>query len=89
MKSTNKKKVNYGQVDISEEDLKRAKIRVTAFIDFAIVKALKQEAAEKGAKYQTLMNQKLHDAVFGKQIDDHLRHEIREIIREELEKKSA
>ena len=89
MKSMSKRKVSYGKVEVSEEDLKGAKIRVTAFVDLDIVKALKQEAGDKGAKYQTLMNQKLRDAIFGKQIDEHLRDEIREIVKEELEKKSA
>ena len=89
MKSTSKKKISYGKVDISDEDFKNAKIRVTAFVDLDVVKALKREAGEKGAKYQTLMNQKLRDAVFGKQIDNHLRDEIREIVKAELGKKSA
>ena len=89
MKSTSKKKAGYGNVEISDEVLKGAKIRVTAFVDLDVVKALKEEAGEKGAKYQTLMNQRLREAVFGKQIDEELRNEIKEIVKAELAKKSA
>lgn len=84
-----KKKVQYGKVEISDETFKRAKVRVTTFIDLDVLKALKQEAAAKKTKYQTLMNQLLHDAVFGKEIDTRLRKEITEIVKKELEKKSA
>jgi predicted DNA binding CopG/RHH family protein len=84
-----KKKIQYGKVEISDEDFKQAKVRVTTFIDLDILKALKQEALVKKTKYQTLMNQLLHDAIFGKQIDARLRKEITEIVKKEIEKKSA
>lgn len=88
MRST-KRKAEKTKVDISEKDLKSAKVRVTTFLDLEVLRALKAEAEKKGSKYQTLMNQRLRDSLFGRSIDDHMRQEIKEMIQEEIKKQSA
>jgi hypothetical protein len=91
MKSTNKRKgIKFGKVEIPDEDFdpKNVKIRVTAFMDLDLIDALKAEAKESGTKYQTLMNQKLRDSVFGKRVDPELPNLIREIVLDEMRKQS-
>ncbi len=89
MKSINKKKtIKYGNIDLPDEMFKseNVKLKVTAYLDLDVIRALKEEAKSSGTKYQTLMNQKLRDTLFGKKIDPLLRGEIRALIREELKK---
>jgi uncharacterized protein (DUF4415 family) len=92
MKSTNKKKgIRYGNIEIPDEAFKtqNVKLKVTAYLDLDIVQELKKEALKTGSKYQTLMNQKLRDTIFGKTIDPALRDAIVNIVRQEIAKKSA
>lgn len=65
---TNKKDIVYGDVEISEEDLKieNAKIRVNTWIDGDIVQELKKRAKLENTKYQTLLNNLLRASVFKK-----------------------
>jgi len=44
-------------------DLKGAKVRVTMMVDLDLVKRYKVLAEKTGAKYQTLMNHKLREAL--------------------------
>ncbi len=92
MRSTSKKKnITYGNVDLSDELFKteNVKLKVTAYLDLDIIQALKAEAKRNGTKYQTLMNQKLRDLVIGSHNAPVTRNEVRQIVREELAKKSA
>ena len=65
---TNKKDIVYGDVEISEEDLKieNAKIRVNTWIDGDIVQELRKRAKLENTKYQTLLNNLLRASVFKK-----------------------
>jgi uncharacterized protein (DUF4415 family) len=90
-KSKRGKKIQYGSVEIPTDafESRNVKMRVTAFIDEDIIDGLKKRATAKGTKYQTLMNQLLREAVFGKSVDEDLKKEIREIVREEISKKAS
>ena len=46
---------------------KNVKVRITTFIDKDVLDMLKKEAAISGKKYQTLLNEKLREAVFEEQ----------------------
>ncbi len=65
--STTKKNVDIVLGDVSATDseleLKDAKTRITMMIDLDVVKGFKELAQKSGAKYQTLMNQKLREAL--------------------------
>jgi hypothetical protein len=65
---TNKKDIVYGDVEISEEDLKieNAKVRVNTWIDGDIVQELRRRAESENTKYQTLLNNLLRASVFKK-----------------------
>ena len=65
---TNKKDIIYGDVEISEEDLKieNAKVRVNTWIDGDIVQELRRRAESENTKYQTLLNNLLRASVFKK-----------------------
>jgi len=65
---TNKKDIIYGDVEVSEEDLKieNAKIRVNTWIDGDIVQELRKRAKLENTKYQTLLNNLLRASVFKK-----------------------
>ena len=65
---TNKKDIVYGDVEISEEDLKieNAKVRVNTWIDGDIVQELRRRAKSENTKYQTLLNNLLRVSVFKK-----------------------
>jgi len=59
-------KIIYSKKDkLSEDEFekKNTKVRITTFIDIDIVEKLKEEAAVKGKKYQTLLNEKLREIV--------------------------
>lgn len=85
MKFTRKNK-HYGKVEIPADALvdRNAKFRVTMFIDLDVLKELRKKALSKSLPYQTYINQLLREQVFG---DNEKR--IREIVKEELAKKSA
>ena len=65
---TNKKDIVYGDVEISEEDLRieNAKVRVNTWIDGDIVQELRRRAKSENTKHQTLLNNLLRASVFKK-----------------------
>lgn len=67
---TNEKDIVYGDVEISEEDLKieNAKVRVNTWIDGDIVMELRKRAKKDNTKYQTLLNSVLRSALFKKEV---------------------
>lgn len=71
------------KIDKSYLDRKNLKVRVNCYIDGDIVQKLKEEALSQGAKYQTLLNDKLRQIVIGDRVDPN------ELLRriEELEKR--
>ena len=55
MKSINKKKtIKYGNIDLPDEMFKseNVKLKVTAYLDLDVIRALKEEAKSSGTKYQ-------------------------------------
>lgn len=87
-----KSKIKYGKKDVlppGDFDPKKSKVRISLFVDGDVLMAFK-EAAKKTThgEYQTLMREKLREAIFGKQIDPALQETIREFIKEELKKAS-
>jgi len=86
-----KKNIKYGNVEIAGDEFesKNCKIRVTAFIDLDIVEALKDEADQTKSKYQTLLNKRLRESIFGSAMGSDLDQKIRAIVREELGKKAG
>ena len=58
-------KITYGKVEVPENpfDPKSTKIKVTSWFDADVILALKEKAEKDGAKYQTLMNHLLREAV--------------------------
>ena len=87
-KKTNSKIV-YGNVELPEgfNEPRNAKVLISLRVDGETLAAFK-EAAKKTShgEYQTLMREKLREAMFGKEIDPQLRETIREVVREELNK---
>lgn len=51
---------------IKKQNLKRAKIRITTYIDQDLLKILRELAEESGSKYQAVLNQILRGALLGK-----------------------
>lgn len=51
---------------LKNSELTHAKIRVTTYLDEDIIENLKRIAADSGNKYQTVLNQTLREALFGK-----------------------
>ena len=49
---------------VTEEEFKRAKIRITSYLDDEVVAMLRKLAKESGSKYQTILNQLLRKALF-------------------------
>lgn len=91
--STTGKKPKMGKKELLgdwEPNPKRAKVRISMFIDGDVLLAFK-EAAKKTShgEYQTLMRQTLREAMFGKRVDPALRETIREVLREELKRGAA
>jgi len=83
---TKNKNIVYGNVELDDDEFsaKNTKVRVTTFIDVDVVSELKKRATSLGIGYQTLLNQKLREVVFGESAGS-----MEEIISrlEELEKK--
>ncbi|MBI5299347.1 MAG: BrnA antitoxin family protein [Deltaproteobacteria bacterium] len=50
---------------LTEEEFKRAKIRITTHLDDEVLDMLRQLARESGSKYQSILNQILRDALLG------------------------
>lgn len=50
---------------LTREELKRAKIRITTYMDKEVLETLKGLANDSGSKYQTILNQILRDYLFG------------------------
>ena len=50
---------------LTAEQLNRAKVRVTTFLDSDVLEALRKTARSSGTKYQTLLNQLLREALIG------------------------
>lgn len=59
MKTKNIKYSKKDKLPPDEFEKKNSKVRITTFIDLDILEKLKEEAAETGSKYQTLLNEKL------------------------------
>ena len=92
MKFTNKKKgIRYGDVNLPDSTFaaQNVKLKVTAYLDLDIIRALKTEAQNSGTKYQTLMNQKLREMLFGATVNSKLKDEIIDIVRSELKKMAS
>jgi uncharacterized protein (DUF4415 family) len=86
-----KKTFKTGKTDIPKDEfnLKKSKVRISLIIDGDVLEAYKEAAREtQHGEYQTLMKEKIREAIFGKQIDSTLRETIREVVREELGKAS-
>ena len=59
-------------------------------LDGDVLEAYKAAAKQTShGEYQTLMKEKLREAIFGKQVDPALKQTIVEIVREELLKKAV
>jgi uncharacterized protein (DUF4415 family) len=75
-------KLRVGMQDVSREEFSAAlntqlgKQRVSIMLDGSIIAFFKAKAGERG--YQTLINQALHQAMTGEQIESTLRRVIRE-----------
>jgi len=69
---------------------KELKVIKTIRLDMDIVSWLLQQSEKRGIPYQTLINSLLKEAMTSgtNQPTEHLRKEIREIVKEELEKVS-
>lgn len=62
---TNKKDVEYGNVDVDLKDLKDSeiKVRITTMLDKDVLLRLKDNAAAIGTPYQTYLNQFLRETL--------------------------
>lgn len=62
-KSTGKIELGKVELDSDEFDPKYAKERITIWLDEAVVDSFRERAAAQGAKYQTLINEALREAL--------------------------
>lgn len=55
------KQINYGEKDVLTEelDIKKAKVKVSMFLDGDLLMEVKEQAQKSGVKYQTFINQTL------------------------------
>ena len=84
-----KKKFKTGDVNIPKDEFDpcKAKVRISLFVDADVLSQFKKVAkATPHGEYQTLMREKLREAIFGKHIDEDFRQTIREVVLEELKK---
>lgn len=81
--STKKKKIKYGEVEISDEefDPRNIKERITIFLDQDIVDHFRAEAKKEITGYQTLINAALRSYVIKTPIEKRL-----EIIEKKLDR---
>ena len=68
-------------LDADEFDKKHTKVMITTRLDGEVLEAVKIEAASRGIKYQTLINQFLRERLIGTAEDE----KIRRIVRDELQ----
>ncbi len=62
-----KNKIDFSETDkLSDDEFapENIKVRITTYIDKDILDKLREEAAESGKKYQSLLNEKLRETVF-------------------------
>lgn len=85
-----KQKIKTGTIEIPENefDPKHTKMRISMMLHCDVIDEFKRIAARERRPYQVLMQEKLREAVFGKQISDELRDAIRQAVLEEIEKAS-
>lgn len=87
-----KTKVKYGKKDVlpaGEFDPKKSKVKISLLLDGDVLEAYKTAAlSTTHGEYQTLMKEKLREAIFGRHIDVFLLEAIRETVREEIKKVS-
>ena len=73
-----KSRMEFSQEDkLSKDEFapKNVKVRITTFVDKDILDKLREEAAESGKKYQSLLNEKLRQTLFEEQsIKDSLKN---------------
>ena len=84
--NTKNKDIKYGKVELDpdEFDAKYCKVRVTMMVDEDLVDALRAEAAKKHIGYQTLMNQKLRETVFGEKDFEKRLEALEKIVKKKL-----
>ena len=64
-----------------EMNLKDAKIRITMMVDLDVIKGFKDLAEKSGSKYQTLINQKLREALVNENSKNTLSERLRKLER--------
>jgi hypothetical protein len=92
---TIKRDIQYGSVDILDEDAfdpKNVKVRITTFVDEDILIQLKEYAKKRGSKYQTILNSLLR-SFFDKpeksnKVQGLSEERVRRIVKEELRKRA-
>ena len=84
--------VKYGKKNILSDqafDPKKSKVKISLLLDGDLLEAYKNAAKTTShGEYQTLMKEKLREALFGKQIDSSLRKIIAQTVREEMKRVS-
>jgi hypothetical protein len=89
-----KNDIIYGEVDLdpSEFETRKVKVRITTMIDEDALNTLKKLADAQGQKYQTLLNHIVRSYVakkIGKPAKQLSEERVRKIVREELRRKSG
>lgn len=85
-----KNRLKLGSKDVlpaGEFDPKKSKVKISLLLDGDLLEAYRAAAKNtQHGEYQTLMKEKLREAVFGRRVDPALRDTIREVVREEIKK---
>lgn len=85
-----KSKIKFGKKDVlplGEFDPKKSKVKISLLLEGDLLEAYREAAKNTShGEYQTLMKEKLREAMFGKHVDPVLRDTIREVVREEIKK---
>lgn len=92
---TTKRDIQYGTVDILDDDAldpKNVKVRITTFVDEDILIQLKQYAKKRGSKYQTILNSLLRSFFDkpekGMKVQGLSEERVRRIVQEEIRKRA-
>ncbi len=85
-----KNRIKIGKKDVlpfGEFDPKKSKVKISLLLEGDLLEAYREAAKSTShGEYQTLMKEKLREALFGRQVDPALRDTIREVVREEIKK---
>lgn len=70
-KNINSENKTYGDFEVEDDlDFKKAKVKVTLYLDGDVLDMARKESAKKHTKYQALINQVLREVLLSEQAEE-------------------